>query len=254
MIAIIPARGGSKGIKDKNICFLAGKPLMAYTILAAKESGIFDEIFVSTDSPHYAEIAKEYGASVPFLRESSLATDTASSWDVVINTLLQYQNIGYKFDIVTLLQPTSPLRIADDIKNAIKMYQNKTANAVISVCKVDHPPLWCNTLPEDLSLVGFIKKTIKNKPRQLLEKYYRINGAIYIVNVNYLMRNMDIYRKNCFAYVMPRQRSIDIDDWYDFLLAEVIIKNNMNWGRGGPAPGAPARAARTARPRRARGG
>jgi CMP-N,N'-diacetyllegionaminic acid synthase len=223
IIAIIPARSGSKGLRDKNICFLAGKPLMAYTILTAKESGVFTEIYVSTDSPHYADIAREYGASVPFLREHSLATDTASSWDVVKNTLLQYQNIGHRFNIVALLQPTSPLRIVDDIRGAFEVYHEKSANAVVSVCEVDHSPLWCNTLPGDLSLSKFIKKSIKNRPRQLLAKYYRINGALYIVNVDYLMRSMDIYRKNCFAYIMPKLRSIDIDDKYDLLLAEMLL-------------------------------
>jgi CMP-N,N'-diacetyllegionaminic acid synthase len=227
IIAIIPARSGSKGIKDKNIRLLDNKPLMAYTILAAKESGIFDEIFVSTDSSYYADIAKEYGASIPFLRGPALATDTVSSWDVVKNALLQYENIGYKFNIMALLQPTSPLRIVSDITEAFKMYQSKNANAVVSVCEVDHSPLWCNTLPKDLSLENFINKNNENKPRQLLEKYYRINGALYIVNVDYLRWSADIYRDNCFAYIMPKMRSIDIDDEYDFLLAGILLNSNM---------------------------
>jgi CMP-N,N'-diacetyllegionaminic acid synthase len=226
VIAIIPARSGSKGLKDKNICPLAGKPLMAYTILTARESGVFDEIFVSTDSPCYADIAREYGASVPFLREYSLATDTTSSWDVVTNALLQYRDMGCKFNVAVLLQPTSPLRAVSDIQEAFKMYRAKNANAVVSVCEVDHPPLWCNTLPDDLSLTKFIKKSVKNKPRQLLEKYYRINGALYIVDVDYLMRSMDIYRNNCFAYIMPKLRSIDIDEEVDLLLAEMLLNNN----------------------------
>jgi CMP-N,N'-diacetyllegionaminic acid synthase len=227
IIAIIPARSGSKGIKNKNVRPLAGKPLIAYTILTAKESGIFDEIFVSTDSPHYADIAKEYGASVPFLRKHCLATDTASSWDVIKGTLAQYENMGYKFNIVVLLQPTSPLRIVPDITESFEMYQSKNANAVVSVCEVDHSPLWCNTLPKDLSLTKFIKKSIKNKSRQLLKKYYRINGALYIVNVSYLLQSTDIYRDNCFAYIMPKLRSIDIDDEYDFSLAEILLRENV---------------------------
>jgi CMP-N,N'-diacetyllegionaminic acid synthase len=222
LIAVIPARSGSKGLKDKNIRPLAGKPLMAYTIIAAQESGIFDEIFVSTDSPQYAEIAKKYGAQVPFLRDASLATDTASSWDVVRNGLEQYKNIGFEFTTAVLLQPTSPLRVAKDIKDAFSVYQEKQANAVVSVCEVDHSPLWSNTLPLDHSLVNFIHKDSKGKPRQLLEKYYRINGAIYIVNVPYLMDNTDIYKDKCFAYIMPKSRSSDIDDETDFLLAEIL--------------------------------
>jgi CMP-N,N'-diacetyllegionaminic acid synthase len=227
IIAVIPARSGSKGIKDKNIRHLAGKPLMAHTILAAENSGVFDEIFVSTDSSHYADIAKECGASVPFLREYSLATDTASSWDVALNALAQYRNTGYNFDVVVLLQPTSPLRIADDIKDAIKLYRTKNANAVVSVCEADHSPLWCNTLPDDLSLTKFIRESIKSKPRQLLKKYYRINGALYIVDANYLIRSTNIYRARCFAYIMPKMRSIDIDDEYDFLFAEMLMDYNV---------------------------
>jgi CMP-N,N'-diacetyllegionaminic acid synthase len=227
IIAIIPARSGSKGIKDKNIRLLAGKPLMAHTILTARESGVFDEVFVSTDSLVYADVAKAYSASVPFLRKRSLATDTASSWDVVKDTLFQYKGIGYKFDIAVLLQPTSPLRVVSDIRGSLKMYQNKNANAIVSVCEVDHSPLWCNTLPKELSLAKFIKKNIKNRPRQLVEKYYRINGALYIVNVNYLIRSTNIYRDDCFAYIMPKLRSVDIDDEYDFLLAEILMSYNM---------------------------
>ncbi|GHV32177.1 hypothetical protein AGMMS4952_22100 [Spirochaetia bacterium] len=227
IIAIIPARSGSKGLKDKNILPLTGKPLMAYTITAAKASGIFDEIFVSTDSPHYAEIAKEYGAHVPFLRDISLATDTASSWDVVKKTIEEYKNIGCEFNIAVLLQPTSPLRVAKDITDAFNLYKAKKANAIVSLCEVDHSPLWSNTLPEDHSLVNFIRQDIKSMPRQLLEKYYRINGALYIVNVHYLMCNADIYQNNCFAYIMPKERSVDIDDEMDFLLAEIMLPPPM---------------------------
>jgi CMP-N,N'-diacetyllegionaminic acid synthase len=227
IISIIPARSGSKGLKDKNIRPFSGKPLLAHTISAAKESGVFDEIFVSTDSPYYAGIAKEYGASVPFLREYSLATDTASSWDVVKNALIQYQNAGFYFDVVILLQPTSPLRTFGDIQNALKLYCEKNANAVVSVCETNHSPLWTNTLPEDHSLAHFIREDAKNKPRQLLEKYYQINGALYIVNVDYLMKGNDIYGDNCFAYIMPKESSIDIDDELDFLIGELL----MNKGR-----------------------
>jgi CMP-N,N'-diacetyllegionaminic acid synthase len=223
IIAIIPARSGSKGVKDKNICLLVDKPLMAHTILAAKEADLFNEIFVSTDSLRYADIAKQYGASVPFLRDPLLATDTASSWEVVKNALMQYKNIGCDFDIAIVLQPTSPLRIADDIRNAFDMYQEKKANAIVSVCEVDHSPLWSNTLPKDNSLVNFIREDIRNKPRQLLEKYYRINGALYIVNIDYLIEYNDIYHDNCFAYIMPKKRSIDIDDEIDFMLGEIVL-------------------------------
>jgi CMP-N,N'-diacetyllegionaminic acid synthase len=221
-LAIIPARSGSKGLKDKNIKMMNGKPLLAYSIEAAATSGIFDEIFVSTDSHAYAQIAKQYGASVPFLRSDQAATDSASSWDVVRETIQNYQKMGLDFNMVSLLQPTTPLRTGEDIKNAYFIFKEKKANSVISVCNVEHSPLWCNVLPEDHSLSNFIKKEVSNLPRQELETYYRINGAIYMVLVNYFLNCHNIYASNSFAYIMEKERSVDIDDEFDFKLAEII--------------------------------
>jgi len=222
-LAIIPARSGSKGLKDKNIKLLNGKPLLAYAIDAARDSGIFDEIFVSTDSELYARIAKECGAEVPFLRSAKTATDTASSWDVVKETIYCYGQMGKNFDMVTLLQPTTPLRTAEDILRAYEIYQKGSTNAVVSVCEVDHSPLWCNTLPKDHSMANFIRKEVQALSRQQLENYYRINGAIYMFQVNYFLRSDCIYDNNCFAYIMSKERSIDIDDAFDFKLAEAFI-------------------------------
>ncbi|MBO6246248.1 MAG: acylneuraminate cytidylyltransferase family protein, partial [Anaerovibrio sp.] len=128
-IAIIPARSGSKGLKDKNIKLMNGKPLLAYSIEAAKESGMFDEIMVSTDSPKYADIAIQYGAGVPFLRSAENSSDTAGSWDMVLEVLNNYQKIGREFDTVCLLQPTSPLRLAKDISDAYKDFKENDVDA-----------------------------------------------------------------------------------------------------------------------------
>lgn len=223
-IAVIPARSGSKGLKDKNIKILKGKPLMAYTIEAARKSNLFNEIFVSTDSVEYGAIAREFGASVPFLRSEELSSDNASSWDVVKDALLTYKKLGKEFDTVALLQPTSPLRNSDDIVNAYDQMKNKNANAVVAVCEVDHPPLWCNTLPEDDSMVNFIRKDIRNRPRQQLDTYYRINGALYIAKVPIVLGKKDIYETKSFAYKMDRKRSIDIDNELDFKIAQMIMK------------------------------
>ena len=176
-IAIIPARSGSKGLKNKNIKELNGKPLLAYSIEAAKESKLFDEIMVSTDSNKYAQIARSYGANVPFLRSETNSSDNASSWNVVLEVLQKYLETGIKFNSICLLQPTSPLRTAKDIIEAYKLLETKQADAITSVCEVDHSPLWTMTLPENLSLDEF-KKRDSDTPRQLLEKYYRLNGAI----------------------------------------------------------------------------
>ena len=210
-IAIIPARSGSKGLKDKNIKLLNGKPLLAYSIEAAIKSGIFDRVYVSTDSKIYADISREYGAHIPFLRPEQLSTDTAKSWEVVLDALHRFEEMGERFDMVTLLQPTSPLRDAEEIIKAYEEYQAKKAKAVVSVCEMEHSPLWGNILPKSLSMDQFVKAQ-GNLPRQSLETFYRINGAIYMLNIKFLKEDMNIYRQGCFAYIMDTSKSIDIDE------------------------------------------
>lgn len=226
-LAIIPARSGSKGLKEKNIKLLNGKPLLAYTIEAAKESGVFDEIMVSTDSREYADIAKQWGANVPFLRSDELSNDTASSWDVVKEVIEKYKDLGTDFDTVALLQPTSPLRTSNDVKEGYKVMEEKDANSVVGVCEMDHSPLWANTLPEDNSMVNFIRADVIKKPRQSLPKYYRVNGAVYIIKVEYLLNSEDIYSDKSYAIIMPKDRSVDIDDSIDFIVAEALLKNSQ---------------------------
>lgn len=226
-IAVIPARSGSKGLKDKNIKLLAGKPMMAYTIGAAETSGIFDCVHVSTDSGEYARIAREYGADVPFLRSGELSGDTAGSWDVVRWTMEQYAKRGQEFDCVTLLQPTSPLRTEEDIQKAYQLMQEKQADAVVGVCEMDHSPLWSNTLPEDGNMNGFLNRAT-SIGRQKLPVYYRINGAIYMLKASVLPHAENaLYGEGTYAYIMPKQRSIDIDDAFDFAVAETAIEKNF---------------------------
>lgn len=222
-LAIIPARSGSKGLKDKNIKLLNGKPLLAYTIEAAVNSNLFDEIYVSTDSKVYADIAINFGANVPFLRSLELATDNASSWDVVREAIHCYKLNGKTYDMVTLLQPTTPLRSGQDIIQAYNIFKSNEANAVVGVCEVEHSPLWCNTLPEDKSMTNFIDKNISKLPRQQLDVYYRINGSIYMLNTEYFDSCESIYDSKCFAYIMKKENSIDIDDEFDFKLANAIM-------------------------------
>ena len=222
-IAIIPARSGSKGLIDKNIKDLCGKPLMAYTIEAAIKSGQFDEVMVSTDSERYADIAKEYGASVPFLRSELTSSDTASSWDMVEEVLNGYRRLGKEYDTFCLLQPTSPLRTDADIKGAYELYAEKASFAVVSVCEAEHSPLWCGHLPENQEFVGFIDPE-NMEQRQSGGKFYRLNGAIYIVNIGKFMQDRYLYRAGSFAYIMDQERSVDIDTKIDFKMAELLIK------------------------------
>ena len=222
-IAIIPARSGSKGLKNKNIKLLNGKPLLAYTVEAALQSGLFDCVHVSTDSEQYADIAREFGADVPFLREAELASDTSNTWDALRFVIKEYEELGQKFDTVCLLQPTSPLRDATDIKNAYQIFEEKKAESVVSVCETEHSPLLCNTLKESGSMKGFIDMK-KVGRRQELSTYYRLNGAIYIQTVDLLMQGGDLYGDESYAYVMEKEHSVDIDDEMDFMFAEVMIR------------------------------
>ena len=223
-IAIITARSGSKGLKDKNIKELNGIPMLAYSINAAQDSGLFDEIMVSTDSVQYAEIAKQYGAEVPFLRSKKQSSDMAGSWDVVREVLGQYCDMGKQFETVCLLQPTSPLRTAEDIKNGYLLLEEKNGEAITAVCEMDHSPLWATTLPEDCSLKEFREKAGATVPRQKLETYYRINGALYIRKVKYMDDRVEILDTEEYAYVMDRERSVDIDTELDFLVAEKLLE------------------------------
>lgn len=226
-IAIIPARSGSKGLKDKNIRLLNGKPLIAYTIEAAIKSGEFDEVMVSTDSERYAEISKQYGAAVPFLRSEENAADSAGSWDVVDEVLQKYEEAGRVFDTVCLLQPTSPLRSGDDIREAYALFREKADFAVVSVCEAEHSPLWCGQLPENKEFVGFIDESAM-KQRQAGGRFYRLNGALYIVSCKRLKESRYLYQKGSFAYVMSQSRSVDIDTELDFRFAELLMQEGAN--------------------------
>lgn len=222
-IAIIPARSGSKGLHHKNIRPLCGKPLLAYSVEVAIASGLFDTVHVSTDDEQYAEIARSYGADVPFLRCKTTASDTASSVDVMLEVLQRYEELGHKFDTCMLLQPTSPLRKVEDLKAAFTRMEETNATSVVSVCEVDHSPLWCNTLPENGCMDGFLVPAAK-EPRQKLAQYYRLNGAIYLTTVANLRETGTLnYDQSCFATIMPRSRSIDIDEELDFAIAEAIV-------------------------------
>lgn len=222
-IAIIPARSGSKGLKDKNIRLLNGKPLLSYSIEAAKASSVFDEIMVSTDSQRYADIAMEYGASVPFLRSEKNSSDTASNWDTIAEVVSKYMEMGRRFDTACWLQPTSPLRVGNDIAEAYEEFRKSRVNALTSVCEVDHSPLWTMTLGENRMLTDFRKSSVE-VPRQKLDKYYRLNGAIYIRQIEYTADGVKVLYDREIAFIMDKERSIDIDDELDFAIGEYLMK------------------------------
>lgn len=225
IIAIIPARGGSKRLPGKNIKDLAGKPMIAWTIEAAIQSDIFDHILVSTDDEEIANISKAFGANVPCLRPAEISTDHATTNDVVTHMVDWIENkYGQAISIVTILQPTSPLRTATDIAQAFDLMRDKSAKAVVSVCELEYPIQFCNKLGPDGCMDGFINPK-NNKRGQELEVYYRINGAIYILDKSYVGRLANIYSSGTHAYIMERKASIDIDNQDDFELAEYFISN-----------------------------
>ena len=224
-IAIIPARSGSKGLPDKNIKLLQGKPLLAYTIEAAIKSGCFTEVMVSTDSEKYAEIAREYGAKVPFLRSKIMSSDTASSWDMVEEVLDNYKQLNQEFDSFCLLQPTSPLRSCEDISKAYELWKSKNAFAVVSVCEADHSLALYGKLAENNNMSDFVQCNAA-KRRQDEGKYYRINGAVYIASLPDFRNDRRLYREESYGYVMPKERSVDIDTEFDFRFAEYLLQRS----------------------------
>lgn len=225
ILALIPARGGSKGVPRKNLRCLAGKPLIVYTIEAALQANFIDRIIVSTDDLEIANISKKYGAEVPFIRPEVLATDGAKGIDVVLHAMQWLEDHNEKFDLLMLLQPTSPLRDSEDIENALGLFMRKNADAVVSVCEVEHSPLWMNTLREDLCMKDFIDKEVLNKNRQQLEIYYRLNGAIYLAKWDFIKQYKSFYGDKTYAYIMPREKSVDIDSEFDLQFAEFLMRN-----------------------------
>lgn len=209
----------------KSVLDLRGKPLIAWTIESALQCAEIDVVCVSTDDPEIRDVSLSHGAKVPFLRPTALASDTASSADVALHALDFYQReTGVLYDILVLLQPTSPLRTTGDIEAALEMYFSHDARNVVSVCETDHSPLWCNTLPPDGSLRGFLRPDLKKTRSQDLPTYYRVNGSIYIVDAEEFRKYKEFFLDDdSYAYIMPKERSIDIDDRLDLLFAEAAM-------------------------------
>ena len=219
-LAIIPARGGSKRLPRKNILNFVGKPLIAWSIEASLNSKYIDKTIVTSDDEEILEIAQNYKSNF-IQRPDALASDTATSFDAIKHTIKNTQ----KYDYVVLLQPTSPLRDVNHIDEAIELLLKKDADAVVSVCEMDHSPLWSNRLDEDSNMKNFLREEVLNKRSQDLEIYYRLNGAIYICQTDKLLENKSFFLKeNIFAYKMDRKTSIDIDEEIDFKIAELLIQ------------------------------
>ena len=221
VLALIPARGGSKGIPGKNMRQLAGKPLIAYTIEAARACTCLDDILVSTDSAEIAETARSYGAWVPFLRPAELASDMAKTMDAVLYTVRRLAEEGREYEYVVLLQPTSPLRISEDIEGAVQLAR-ETGKDVSAVSEVHDSPILMRTCDAKGRLTSLLpgNSTIR---RQDMPVYYRVNGSIYVNKVNRLSAATSL-NDNPVGYVMPRDRSVDIDEIVDFAVADYYLR------------------------------
>lgn len=224
MIAIIPARSGSKRLPNKNSLELNGVPLIAYSIIAAKKSKYITRVFVNTDDLNIANIAIKYGAEVPFLRPKSLSTDTATTIDVLKHNL-DWLRDNYKIiaDEIILLQPTSPLRNEFHINEAIELYNKLNPDSLVSFSDELHPIIWHKQIKEDLSVIDLWDNNsefVKN-----YKKTYCPNGAIFILKRNIIEEGRTI-NINTKAYIMDRRSSIDIDTIEDFKYAEYILKFN----------------------------
>ncbi|MEY8239850.1 MAG: acylneuraminate cytidylyltransferase family protein [Cycloclasticus sp.] len=230
LLAIVPARGGSKRLPGKNIKPIGGKPLIAWTIEAAVQSSYVDKIIVSTDDTDIASISRRFGAEIPFMRPKCYAKDTSTSLDVVMHAIDFFSDHeGCSYEYIILLQPTSPFRGANDIDIACKLLLDKSAEAIISVCEAEHSPLWANTIPDSLSLNSFVMPEILNKRSQDLPVHYRLNGAIYLISIEKLLKNRAFFiEENIFAYKMSQESSIDIDTRLDFKLAEVLLSEKIS--------------------------
>lgn len=230
ILAVIPARGASKRLPRKNVLDLAGKPLIAWTIEAANQCEYVDRTMVSTEDKGIAAISRKYGADVPFMRPKHLASDEATTIDVILEVITTLAGRDEYYDYVVVLQPTSPLRTNRHLSEAIEQMIDKKARAIISVCHAEHHPLWCNTLPEDLSMTNFLREEVKDRRSQDLATYYRLNGAIYVCNVELLAQERTLQPSvDSIAYIMSQDDSLDIDTADDFERAKIIMeRRNTN--------------------------
>lgn len=222
VLAVVPARAGSKRLPQKNIKLLNGLPLIAHTFEAIKNSKYINITIATSDCPQVLNISAQYKNTYPLNRPTDLASDTATTVDVVLHAV-EYAKQFEEFDIVCLLQPTSPLRTTQDIDNAIALYIDKQAKGVVSMTKCEHSPLWATPLDTPNEFKKFIKG-IANARSQDLKEFYQLNGAIYLVDHSILINTKKIFLENdYYPFIMTPENSVDIDTLLDFKFAELLF-------------------------------
>ncbi len=225
LVAIIPARGGSKRLPGKNIKLLLGIPLIGYSIRDAFESKRFDKVIVSTEDNEIVKVSERFNAEVT-LRPMSLALDDSTTMDVIFHVMDQLKNDFDKSTIVVLLQPTSPLRTTEDINKSLDLFLNNKCDSVISVCKVLKNPFWCLK-----SINGYLEPFLEEKYFNMsiedFKSIYNINGAVYVAKLKTLLKYQSYLCKYTIPYIMPKERSIDIDIDTDFIQADYLLKKRL---------------------------
>jgi CMP-N-acetylneuraminic acid synthetase len=228
LLGIIPARSGSKGVPDKNIREVGGKPLIAHTIEDAIGSNLLDEFLVSTDSERYAEIARNAGAPVPFIRPAELATDNAPTVDVVKHAINEFESRHEQMvDAIVLLQPTAPLRTAEDIDAAIELFLRSDVESLITCYEtVDaHPNYMYERASKNRVVAVRDQKNVPDR-RQDFDPVYLRNGAVYVSTREIIFNDDRVYGERPAAYVMPQDRSVNIDEEFDLKLAQLLIEED----------------------------
>ncbi|OPX98267.1 MAG: N-acylneuraminate cytidylyltransferase [Syntrophorhabdus sp. PtaB.Bin006] len=222
IVGIIPARGGSKGLRRKNLLPLLDKPLIAWTIEEGKRSKYIDRLILSSEDPEIISVAKVWGCEVPFIRPKELSRDDTPGIEPLLHAL---NTIPEKYEYAVLLQPTSPLRRASDIDLCIEACLRENAKTCVSIVEASESPYWMYSLSPNNRLTPLI--SMENIPdcRQALPKAYALNGAVYVAETQWLLANRSLITPETHAYLMPKERSIDIDEEVDFRLAESILKN-----------------------------
>jgi pseudaminic acid cytidylyltransferase len=222
-IAIIPARGGSKRIPDKNIRLFLGKPIISYPIQAAFDSGLFEEVMVSTDSELIADIAREYGAKVPFTRSSENASDLAPLKDVVLEVLNKYSDKGLEFDYFCCLLPASPLIRAERLSESFRILKETNSSSLVPVVKYSHPIQRAFRINESSRLEMMWPENLL-KRTQDLESTYHDSGSFYWVKTDLFLKEGTFFTGKSVPLVLPESEVQDIDDAQDWLMAEMKFK------------------------------
>jgi N-acylneuraminate cytidylyltransferase len=225
VLGIIPARGGSKGVPRKNIRELAGKPLIAWTIEEGKKSAYIDRLILSSDDEEIMEVAKKWGCDVPFVRPDELAKDETPGVEPVLHAL---NTLSEPYHYIVVLQPTSPLRRVDDIDRCLKLCVDTHSPSCASITESDKSPYWMYTLEKKGRLRAILKSEKKYSRRQDFPKVYALNGAVYVAKTEWVKKYKELVSSETIGYIMPKSRSLDIDNEIDFQICRIFLSNSTD--------------------------